>query len=732
MQKSVCVGLALAAVLLSLASLPGCSSKAVTTTSFPVPASISLNPSPTASIELGTFIAFTAIPVNDQKQGITTPIIYQSSNPGVVTVAANGLACAGTWDSISNPTICTPGSIGVAQIIATAQGVSSPVTTVYTHAHIDNVTLQAAANQPNGEQIWPCLTANSLAPNQNNVYEAHAFSAGRDITSTVGQFTWAAVNTTVVKLNNGAPGLANMMNGASLNQNLISAGIPGATPVIASITNTSSSPITITSCPVQTIQLTVTGATTTSKTIQAKVFDTTGQELINTPLTWSSSEPGSVSVTTSGVATGSTATGGAANIIASCTPPTCNIGFNNVPPNRSLPIYPDSVVTLTVPNGTTAASGSVYVTSTGCAGIDGCFTAVVPINFPANTLGSTLSLGSAPNSLVFNRQGTKAYLGTDLGINNGGVGLTIVDATTFPASVVQAASAPGHVLAVSPDGNIVLVTDNTNLYVVNVSATSPAVQTYAIPGVTAAAFSPDSLKAFVLAGSTMYVFSKQDHLLPVATAGTSVTFLPQGSFGVVSSSTGVNGFLTCDPAAASQNITTGTPSFLSPLLGTSQILPQDTSPVYHFVGLSVPDIVIISANLTPAGCASTITGTSAAFDLGQGSSFTPTQMLVSQDGTSAYIVSSQLSGIPVFHIQALTNGAVPLTGNAHPVQATLTPDGTLLYVAADDGNVHVVDTRLGSNGVDVQTITFPTNFCLNSVGQPQSFTCKPDMIAVRP
>src|SRR5262249_32263731 len=155
-------------ILIVLLALPGCSKgKAINTTTFPVPASITIAPAPFVSLEVGTNEAFTATIENSAKGAITEPIQYQSSNTSVVTVAANGLACAGSWDNLANPQICTPGPTGVAQVIATAQGVSSPPTTIYVHQHIDRVTISVIQPGP----TTPCLSVG-----QTVNYQAAAFS----------------------------------------------------------------------------------------------------------------------------------------------------------------------------------------------------------------------------------------------------------------------------------------------------------------------------------------------------------------------------------------------------------------------------------------------------------------------------------------------------------------------------------------------------------------------------
>ena len=723
MRQLASVGFAVVGLAI-LASTMGCSGgNTVTTTNFPVPASIGLVPTPTASMEVGTNFSFTAIPTNSTGASIAEPVSYQSDNPAVVTVAATGLACAGSWDSLTSPHTCTPGRVGVARVSATSQGVTSPVTTVFVHARIDSITLQPAPNQ----HVLPCLSANPSL-NQTLIYEGHAFSRGIDITSTAGQFTFAAENAIVAKLSNTAPGLANMLNGVSLTQVQITAGTPGITPLYATAGNTISSPVSYTTCPVQSITLTVTSSNGSTQQITPTVTDTLGNQLLNPPLIYNSSNPASVSVSSAGSVSETVAAGGAATIIASCTPPTCNLGFT-----PSLPIYPQNVVTQAVNTGNSTPSGTVFVTSTGCAGIDNCFTSVVPISYPANTLAANAAFAGATNSLMFNRQGTKAYAGTRSGILSGGSGLLILDPTASPPTALQVTSAPGKVLAVSPDGDKIIVSDTINspnqVYIVDTSTAQSGVTAYPISGATAASFSPDSLKAFIVAGSKLYIYSREDALKTIALGApaTDVAFLTEGAFaylagGSVTGSTTnlATVYRTCDDGKADTVSGAAVPAYI-------RALPDATK----MVALAPPDVEMIGVTTSPVGCTPTISDVLLpSFNLGQGDfSKSLKQFILSEDGTAAYIVASSLNSILVFNTGALTSGSIGLQGNVSPVQAALTPDGGHLYVAASDGNVHVLDTALGA---DVLQITFPQNFCLNSAGQPQTFQCKPDLIAVRP
>src|SRR5882724_745127 len=132
-----------------LAALTGCSSTSPTTNAnFPAPAKIVLSPATAVSLDVGgTTQTFTANPQNNKGTTVTTPVSFLSSNTSVLTIASNGLGCAGTWDSLTTPQICTPGPVGVAEVTATSHGISSPPTTVYVHQHIDNISISLVPGQ---------------------------------------------------------------------------------------------------------------------------------------------------------------------------------------------------------------------------------------------------------------------------------------------------------------------------------------------------------------------------------------------------------------------------------------------------------------------------------------------------------------------------------------------------------------------------------------------------------
>ena len=95
------------------------------------------------------------------------------------------------------------------------------------------------------------------------------------------------------------------------------------------------------------------------------------------------------------------------------------------------------------------------------------------------------------------------------------------------------------------------------------------------------------------------------------------------------------------------------------------------------------------------------------------------------------MITSNRGSVLVFNIDNQTSSAIPLLGDVIPVQASLSPDGSRLYIAAVDGQVHILDTQSGG---DIQQISFTTDATTLQAGlcNGVTFTCNPDLIAVKP
>jgi hypothetical protein len=751
-------GLAVILVVCGAGLLVGCGhSQAVTSTTVgPVPAIINLTPNPTVSLEVGTTTTFTATPEGSNSSALTTTVDYQSSNPSVLTISTTGIACAGSWDSLTTPTLCTPGPAGVAQVVATARGVSSPATTVYVHQHIDSIVVT-----PVPGQTQPMLGPGPcFSKGQSFEYQATAFSSGSDITSTVGTFTWQAVNRSVVSLTTVA--VATSTSGLQPGQTLATANIPGTTTIFAQVDNVSSAPFTFTTCAVQSITLAVDGAASNSvsvapsgtATLTATVIDTNHNSITGTFLTWCSSNPSSVSVGTTNCTTGSTTNlpitaqtaGGGASIIASCTPPSCNIGF--VP---ALPIYPSYPYTPSNPpapvptlqplwvqatvsnNGTTTTSStttSAWVTSTGCGTLPGCVSEIAEITLSSGSssstgagVSSTTILPATPNSLVFDSKGARAFLGTDRG-ELGTKGVMVLNpaggATTLYPSAV------GKVLAVSPDGTEAVLSDTVDtpnqvyIFTCTGAGSGTCSTTSSVPlnitGATAAAFSSDGLKAFILANSgsasTLYIYSALDALETVPLSSTApatdVAFQAEGGFAYIAGGAGsaVSILAVCSDLAAPAVTTTptaGTPLLIRALPNGNMLAldPPGFDLLVPTVGVASNGCPVPRPPYAPGGNLS-LSNTASFLNLGLGS-LLPTQWIVSADGSAAYLLANNAGAVLASNITQRTTSAIQLTGNVLPVQAGLNPNGSMLFVAASDGQVHILDTLTAN---DIQQISF--------------------------
>ena len=752
MGRVVSRGIAVAAAFWMCSLLVACGSSSNNESGNRTPDNIALTPTRDVSLEIGATQAFAAIAQDRTGTALTpSPLIsFVSSNNSIVTIAASGLACAGKWDSLANPQICAPGPVGTASITATSMGVSSPPVIVHVHQHIDSVAIAPLPNQT-GLEFNCKLTApfNNVAGFSKTLtfnYQAIASSGGLDITSTVGPITWQTINPNVASTSITATGL-------QTGQVQVTAVDPGMTQIFATIAGINSQPKDFITCPVKSISLAVTGTNDNSftvssggsKTITATVMDSSDTTLTTPPsLVWSTSDAGAFSATGTATGTVTSAKAGSSTIIASCTPPLCNPGFP-----ISLPIYPRGVInaTATEPTSNTTQTNTIFVASSRCAIPDSsgnvplipdpdCVSVILPIATSTNTAGVGIDLPGAPDSLMFDRQGTKIYLGTDNGFLRTH-GLAIVtpaaDTNTAP-TLLHLPTAPGKILAISPDGKKIIVSDMAEtpnvVSIVDVTtATAPGITPLLITGATAADFSPDSFKAYIVAGTALYVFSPVDSQKKIDLLGPAndVSFLSNGAFAYLAGGAAAMGLTTrrtCDNTQVTgQDVSLPTSTFI-------KTTPDGTG----MIGINSSGIDLIHVTTEPVGCAPTVTNThdpsSDSFNFGQGS-FTPTQLIVTADGRRVYILGRGLNTVILFDLEGKTTSTIQLAGGAVPIRASLTTDGKILYVAGSDNTVHVVDTV---NLVDSNQITFPLRLCHRKVNTTGGgiFSCDVDLIAVKP
>jgi len=805
-----------AVVVIALAAAVGCGSHK-TTGAPSAPIKITLTPSGTTSLQQGTILAFTATAQNSSNTTIGATFTFISSDTSILNVAPGGAACAGHWDAAYAN--CTPGGTGPVLVTASADGATSASTLVFVHPPIDNITV--AGVLLNGIPIQqPCLSQG-----QSMTVEAHAFSQGTDITSSVGPFTWSAsnnnsaLNITVVKL---TPLLTDItINNQpypiaiATNQATATAVTPGITQISAVASGTSSTSFAqpppgtnlnfFETCPIQNITLELgqagsgqtsfaaTKGSSAAETVVATVTDVMGNSsLPNTdsgivlskiPLTWTSSQPQAV-----GIGTGCTESctltlpsAGAAAVTASCSPPTCNIGFGPQAPPGSippLPVYATTAISGLVTGATSSAS--VLATSMGCADTppQDCSASIYTVGTAQASAGAASALPFPPNSLLFDRQGDKAYMGSEFGvqiINPGNLGGTASPFTSL-------GTVTGKPLATSPNGLVTVFSDTVHapnqVYVTNTTFSPTTTTALNISGATAAAFSPDGLKAYIFGfdsngNPNLFVYSTLQALQttcwssapgacppfqPANTTVSSIAFSTNGAFAYVAEPElgGVG------PAVSVYN-TCNDEVFTDTIKGRNYI-PLTAPPIafkalpdgLHFIALEEGGYVdYISANITgiptatltnPSNtlCPMTVGHTVQSLNLGQGD-ISPINFFVSPDGTLLYVVASGRNSVLIYNlagtakgVQLIPAGGIPLapTGgnpNPTPISADMSIDSGIIAIAASDGYLHLLHTALG--GSDQAQVSFPNlpnflnPFCTFT---PATGACTLDLVAVRP
>jgi hypothetical protein len=751
-------------LLALLGALAGCGGKTATV----VPKTLRLSPAVISLEQGGTFSLLSVVDSTGAAVPLNT-IVWQASNPAALTVAQQSgiaTACAGTWDSLTVPSRCTPGPAVEVQLTASAEGATSPPISVFVHQHIERLVVsQLGPPATCGTTSLAGLSAASLnSPAGTANYQVLAFNNGNDITSTIGPISWSVANGTVATFSTTAPGLL-------FNQMQATATTPGQTQFFSSAGNATSTPVTFTTCPVESITLaTATGGNSlsltkgsASQTITATVLDSAGLQLTNPPLTWSTTNPAVASVSTTGVVAG-LQTGGA-GITASCFPTTCNVGFST--PSAAPPVYPSAGISANVSG--TPSSSTVYVASSGCwdrsnGPILGCISSIIPIPQSTNKPGAAVALPHTPTSVIMSPVGNNIYIGSCLPrtpppgqpVCNG------IAVVTSAAAVTTNNSVTGDVVGVSVNGNKAVVSDTSttpNQVFLYDQPTNVGTQLILAPTdhAKSAVFSPDGFQVYITTfrctavpcqasnevPGPLYVFDPVNRLrlLPTPAGVIDIALHPSGAFAsMAQAANSVTVLDTCNNQIAKN--TSNTPQILS-TPGTPQFiraLPDGA----HFIAMNGPNasgLETIAVTTAGAGCppaapppplAALTTNNTVGplIDLNQGP-ITTTQFLLSTDGLTAYVVPQNFSS--VFSYDVLTGGrtGIALVGAQPPTTGGLTSDGTVLYVGSTDGLLHLLNT---SSLVDEQQImpvsnsTPPISMC----SIPGTTPCNPEFVVVKP
>jgi hypothetical protein len=539
--------------------------------------SITVTPSP-VSVAYGQVLQLTATAVNNNNGIVSTGFTFASSNTSAVSIAPSGALCGGTWDA--NFVTCSkPASLvsATATITVTAQVVTATVQ-AYVHEKVDSVAITSypgiGLTGPICATSTQCTCTSLSLANSTSLpqFQATAYSNDptvcapkslsvpcditADLTATPAggtvdrssPFQWSSSDTTIATIATAGTSISSSGTVTSTS-GILPAGTvtpigTGQASISASTAGVNSPSVPFATCPVTSVTLTATNAANSglgpitispgsTQALSAAVTDTTGATItyptlsstslaLNYPaLSWLSTDfytvttatqTQSVKTTLNGVSTTETVplstaiaageTNGIASLVASCTPPSCN--------KNLFPVYSNPIDTTNF--GSTTATAFIASSQS---------QTMVSLNLTTGGLLYSYTLPSAPNSFLFNKQGTKAVLGSNYGVFV--FDPVAVTFTTFQFN--------GTVLAISPDGSTAalfgqLAGGNQNsIGIINLTQNS-LVATFPVAGTaTAADFSLDSRYLWVPVTPTGGTTSR----IYVFTSGVGSTFFTTSS-----------------------------------------------------------------------------------------------------------------------------------------------------------------------------------------------------------
>jgi hypothetical protein len=682
----------------------------------------------------------------------------------VPTGTSAGKLCGGTWNrntggGIADYTTCNPtNKTGTVYVVASAGGVTSNPLPIFVHPVVTSVVLGNPTPQANcstdpdpSSNCCPlaqqatvtappyqgnaCISQSQTAQLAVRAYANASNTPANNITCSVGHLTYTPQSSTIVTIDE---------NGVATAQQ------PGSTIITANISNAGSSAGFFSTCPPTKIAMSVPGSSNPTNAVVTQNFtqaltatatDMNGTVLTGLTLTYQSTQPNIIPV---GNGTVTPAFPGAAGITAICQPPTCNpsplnqIGlFGNGTPVSSNPVK------ITTPG---TSSTLLYIASTKSRYL-------VPIDFTNPSVGppSKVLLPYIPNSLVISQDGANIYMGSST---------ELMTFTTSNNSISREdPTASGKVLAVSPDGSTVVITDPLRKLIYLYATTGSGTTTYG--GVaTAAEFTPDSQTVYITTGTpnsngtvtpgnTLLVHSN-------FTGWTSINLnAPASDVAVTVPSVGA--YLAGSPTIARSycpsttlNGQTVVSNEYYPLADSATIttdLIRATSDGLHILGATVSNGPAI-ADLTfspalppppatgqPAGACPTVvpqnyfaaqrTATKNVALSGV-TATTINDLIPTSDAKLAFVTYNGTGSLPAYSPSTGAVTSITLqNGATSPITATISSDNSTVYVGTTgDNKVHLIN---------VPTLTDdPTKTINPNLTDPSNNVVTPDLIAQHP
>jgi hypothetical protein len=476
------------------------------------PVSISLQPQTTGlSVAFSQTSQLQAPSAQNCKGGSASvgTYTYGTSDRTIADVSPTGAVCGGTWNlhtpAVADYTTCLPtNKTGVAYMTATAAGFSSNQVAVYSHPPLTSISIQGPTNGNTGAP--QCISQTQTKQLDATAYCASTGTGGQCPSATIpsgqpvllcspaptdgsaatvpncnaliGHITYAAASAGVVTID---------QNGVATAQ------APGSTLITGTIAQTSSNAGYFYTCPPASIKLTVasTGATNANVTLNtplaltATVTDTNNNVINGLALSYVSTNPGSIAVSSTGGVSASFPSNSA--ITAICQPTTCNPAPINVMGTlgTGVPVL-SNLVQITSPGKN---SNYIWVSSPGSPYF-------VPLDLSTGTVGNQIKMPYSPNSMVLDPTGTTLYFGSYKEL------MTYNAVSNSLASEVP--NVPGVVLAASPTNSTVVVNDQLRGVLYLYTPSSGAYTSFAGVG-QKATFTPDGQTVYIVGNGVLYI-----------------------------------------------------------------------------------------------------------------------------------------------------------------------------------------------------------------------------------
>jgi hypothetical protein len=669
---------------------------------------------------------------------------YGSSDMTIADVQpTTGRLCAGTWNrnsggGIADFTYCTPtNKSGIAYVDAAFNGATSNPLPIFVHPVVTSIVLGGPSSNCSTDPTTACCPLATVGAVTAPPYLANTcISQGSTAQLVARVYAGSGANQTNISCvtghlqltAQGATSLTTISPVLSIDPNgVATANQPGSVLISANISGAASSAGFFSTCPPASITLTTPGTTSNPAVVNqnnpqplvANVVDTKGVTLTGLALEYVSTTPTTIPAGANGVIIPPFA--GAASITAVCQPPACNpSSYNQIGLfGNGLPVTSNSVNISTPGTNSTV----LYMASTQSED-------VVQVDFTTSVVGSPYQLPYVPNSMAISDDGSTIYMGSS-------TALMVLNAINTLSISRTDSTSPGTVLAVSPNGSTLVISDPVRQIISLESTSGGVISTYG--GVaTHAAFTPDSQTVYITAGNQLLVYSTNTgwtNISPATSAGTPVT-------DVAITVPAVGAYFAGQTTTARSYCPISTPTTAT---NVSNVFfpPADSSPAATDRiaatndGLHILGVTASTANPTlndlqveiPAGNGSGVpvsiacpqTGTLSFSNTVYHTTLTPvtatsiTGVLPTSDSSVAFVTYTGSGGVlPAYAPAASGLGHITyiqLSGSATaPIAGVISADNTTMYAATSGDNlVHIINrSTLTDSSTLAPNLTSPT------------------------